>query len=86
VSLEYKNAIKNYIANIIESFFLNSCTTQDKPTVKISPYKYQADSEGRLPIVYVSFIFTINRPQAKILDTRLQMYKELEISKSIFSR
>lgn len=76
--------LKITLLTLSSLFFLNSCTTQNKPTVKISPYKYQADSEGRLPVVYVSFIFTINRPQAKILDTRLQMYKELEILNRYF--
>ncbi|RLZ11113.1 metalloprotease [Acinetobacter sp. 2JN-4] len=64
--------------------FTTSCTTQKKPSVRITPYKYKIDSPNDLPIVYVSFIFTINRPQAKVFDTPLQMYKELEILNRYF--
>lgn len=61
-----------------------SCSTKQSSHIQITPYRYPIDSKDHLPIVYVSFIFTINRPQAKLLDTQLQMYKELEILNHYF--
>ncbi len=63
--------------------FTASCTTK-KPPVKITPYKYKIDAASHLPVVNVSFVYTTNRPEAKVFDTRLQMYKELEILNRYF--
>ena len=75
--------LKRLISVLFCSFLMTSCSIQKQSPIKIHPYQKANDSE-HLPVVNVSFVFTINRPQAKALDTQIQMYKELNLLNRYF--
>lgn len=76
--------LKLLFVSILSIAITASCSPSKKPPIKITPYKYKTDSSDHLPIIYVTFVYTINRPQAKIFDTKAQMQKEIEILNRYF--